>query len=91
MAEFCITCITENEGIVTDIGLGKETTKISVQTAIDDIVNNGNDSYYIIKNGVRMEVYAKKHHLTGRWYLTTHLNDTRENSLVFEVPRMAVA
>jgi hypothetical protein len=85
MAEFCITCVVLNQkGTITEICLGDSLTRISVQTAIDDIIGGFGDAYYLMKNGKKAQVFVQRHSGSGRWYLTTDPTDERENSLALE-------
>lgn len=48
------------------------------------IVNSmPHDKYFALKYGQMVLVYAKLHHTTGRWFLTTEPEDTKENDLDF--------
>lgn len=84
MTTFQITCIVDDSNkVITHVGLGSTQSKITVQTAVDDLRSPTGDRYYTMKDGKRADVYAKQHPSTGRWFLTTNPDDTRENNLDF--------
>ena len=84
MAEFQITCIVENsDKVITKVGYGFSGYKLDVQTVVNDMRNPSGDRYYTMKGGQRATVYAKQHPTSGRWFLTTNPDDTRENNLDF--------
>jgi hypothetical protein len=44
---------------------------------------NAGDTFYTYKYGYRAKVYQKQSSITGRIFLTTDPDDTRENNLDF--------
>jgi hypothetical protein len=78
---FEISCIVEDANkVITHIGVGAN--RWDVPGVVDDIRNN-RYQYYTYKDRKKADVYAKQHPKTGRWFLTTDPDDTRENNLDF--------
>lgn len=76
-----IKCVVQdNNGVITQVGVGN--SRYTVQNIVDDIRNN-RFQYYTSKAGKNVDVYAKQHPTSGRWFLTTDPDDTKENNLDF--------
>jgi hypothetical protein len=79
MADFQLTCVIQERGVITQVGV--EGTIYTVQRIIGAM--NAGDTFYTYKYGYRAKVYQKQSSITGRIFLTTDPDDTRENNLDF--------
>jgi len=79
MTELLITCVTQSNGVITHVGIGGK--QETVQQVVDWIRNKTYD-VYTNRGGTKVRVYEKQS-VNGKWFLTTNLDDTRENNLDF--------
>ena len=80
MAEYQITCVTQNSlGTITHVGIGGTTYQVST---VVDWIRNETHSFYTDKNGSKAYVSAKQSSL-GNWFLTTSPDSTLQNNLDF--------
>jgi hypothetical protein len=80
MQELEITCVTQRNGVITHVGIG------GVHQSVEQVVywiQNGIYSVYTNKYGYKATVYPKRSYYSGRWFLTTERDGTRENNLDF--------
>ena len=80
MTDLQITCIQENDGRITHVGV----TANNIQP-IDIVIGwiNTGHTFYTLVNNNRADVYKKQHPDSKRWFLTTNPDDTNENNLDF--------
>jgi hypothetical protein len=80
LPDFQIVCIRHDErDVITHVGInGKLYT-------ITDIVNamRGGDTFYIMKDQRRADVFLKRHHISQELFLTVNPDDTSANNLDF--------
>ncbi|MGD1837525.1 MAG: DUF3892 domain-containing protein [Nitrososphaeraceae archaeon] len=82
MGDYEITCIVHDyQGVITHVGLSGDYPKYSIPDIIR-FMDNGH-TFFTMRDYRRADVIAKQHHITGRQYLTTNPDDTRENNLDF--------
>jgi Protein of unknown function (DUF3892) len=80
MTEFEIVCVIQDlQGIITHVGLNNGQV-YPIMTIIDSMPHH---SYCTYGNWQKAVVFRKRHPTSGRWFLTTNPDDTRENNLDF--------
>ncbi|MGH2613449.1 MAG: DUF3892 domain-containing protein [Rhabdochlamydiaceae bacterium] len=80
MAEFRITCIVREHGIIAYVGINGN--RYPVLTVANWILNTP-DAFYTHEAGYTALVYARRNHWTGRWFLTTQPDGILEDNLGF--------
>ena len=80
MADLQITCIQENEGRITHVGV--QFNGIQSISKVIAWIDRGN-TFYTLENNKRAVVYKKQHSESKRWFLTTNPDDINENNLDF--------
>lgn len=82
MARYKINCIVhDNNQVIIEVGLSASGT-YKVQDVVNWILTRKH-SFYTLERGVEAEVYAKRHPVSGRWFLTTEPDSLKENNLDF--------
>ncbi|MGI0011357.1 MAG: DUF3892 domain-containing protein [Nitrosopumilaceae archaeon] len=81
MDELKINCVKQDlNGVITHVGIEGKLYEVQL---IVDWINFGIHGFYTLKDGKKAKVYASQQGPSGRWFLTTHPDDTRENNLDF--------
>ena len=72
-----ITCVRQSNGVITHVGIGGwlqpvQTVVYWVQSGV---------TIFTDRYGRRVQVFARQHPYSKRWFLTTDPDDIRENNL----------
>ena len=78
-----ITCVRQSNGVITHVNVGGLLQPVE---RVLSWIQNEKFPIHTYKNGYRADVYPKQNSYTGRWFLTTDPDNTRENNLDFLPP-----
>jgi hypothetical protein len=81
MGQYLITCVTKNNlDNIVSVGLNTGIT-LDVPTVVYRIRNNVDDYFTTDQYGNQVRVYARQHHLTYNWFITTNPDGRPPNNL----------
>ncbi|TVP41908.1 DUF3892 domain-containing protein [Candidatus Nitrosocosmicus arcticus] len=83
MTDFQITCVRKDDrGVILEVGIANSGI-YQIVNVVNHIHQHPQDVFYTIRNNNPAKVYAKQHHVSKRWFLTTEPDSMYENNLDF--------
>jgi hypothetical protein len=79
MGDYQIVCVKQDEReVITHVGIQG---KIYTVKQVVEWINTNSHTFYTLEKGVRAKVYAKKHPVSGNWFLQSSSDGVKFNNL----------